>query len=355
MLALSIHVSDDFGSKNEYVLYALESHELYKILIEPLGLSKDYSNIIIIPDGVLGYLNFETLIKNKPDTTKVNYRNLDYLIRAYTLSYGYSGTVLFHRNISTSHSKKLLAMAPVYDFGGNEIANNSISIRDLTNNLNSLDHIVEEVKRVNEIYKGQLFIGEEATEANFKANAHNFNILHFAMHTLVNDENPMNSKLVFTLNNDTVEDGFLNTYEIYNLDLNAELAVLSACKTGVGKLSKGEGIMSLARGFLYAGVPGIVMTLWEVEDISSANVITGFYENLKKGLNKDVALRESKLSYLESANPLQSHPYFWAAYVQIGNNNPVISYSNKMYFVYAAILLCVMGLLYFIRKKRTLR
>jgi len=348
-------VSDDFGSKDEYLSYSLESYNLYKKMIEPLGLSEDIENLIIIPDGVLGYLNFETLIKTNPDTTKVNYRSLDYLIRSYTMSYGYSGTVLFHRYESTSRTKELMAMAPEYNFNESEVANNSISVRNMTKNLNSLDHIIEEVTRVNEIYKGQLLIGEEATEANFKSNAHKYNILHFAMHTLVNDENPLNSKLVFTLNNDTVEDGFLNTYEIYNLDLNAELAVLSACKTGVGKLSKGEGIMSLARGFLYAGVPGIVMTLWEVEDIASANVITGFYENLKEGLNKDVALRESKLTYLETADQFQSHPYFWAAYVQIGNNNPVITYSNKMYFVYAAIVFGVVGLLFFVRKKRILK
>ena len=104
------------------------------------------------------------------------------------------------------------------------------------------------------------------------------------MHTLINDEVPLASKLVFSYNNDTVEDGFLNTYEIYNLDLNAELAVLSACETGIGKLSKGEGIMSLARGFMYAGVPGIVMTLWAVEDIAGAQIITEFYINLKKEL-----------------------------------------------------------------------
>ena len=101
------------------------------------------------------------------------------------------------------------------------------------------------------------------------------------------------------------------------------MAVLSACKTGFGKLSQGEGIMSLARGFIYAGVPGIVMTLWEIEDISTSKIMTLFYKNLKIGLRKDEALGKAKLFYLKSADKLHSHPYFWAAYVQIGDNSPI--------------------------------
>ncbi|MCD4682391.1 MAG: CHAT domain-containing protein, partial [Bacteroidales bacterium] len=345
-------LSEDFGSKEQYISFSQQSHYMYNVLIEPLGLSENQSTIIIIPDDILGYLNFEILIKKQPDLQKVDYKNLDYLINSHSISYGYSGTILFQRQISKKGNNKLLAMAPSYQFNENNNSNVVASIRDLKENLNPLDYIIDEVERVNSIFKGRLFIEEEATEANFKAHAHKYNILHFAMHTLVNDENPLASKLVFTLNNDSIEDGFLNTYEIYNLDLNAELAVLSACKTGVGKLSKGEGIMSLARGFLYAGVPGIVMTLWEIEDISSVEIMTGFYRNLKKGMKKDDALRNSKLSYLESSDPVQSHPYFWAAYVQIGNNNPVITYSKYMYFIYAAILLSLIGILYFLMYKR---
>jgi CHAT domain-containing protein len=193
-----------------------------------------------------------------------------------------------------------------------------------------------------------LLLKNEATEANFKKYASDYGILHFAMHAIINDEDPLASKLIFTLNGDSLEDGFLNTYEIYNLNLNADLAVLSACKTGVGKLSKGEGIMSLARGFLYAGVPGIVMTLWEVEDISSAIIMTDFYRNLKDGMAKDNALRESKLKYLNSADQLQSHPYFWAAFVQIGDNSPVYTkmyVGSRIYAIGIAAILFALGAL----------
>jgi len=348
-------VTGDFGSREQFDLFIQESHYLYMELIEPLSLSKDKSGVIIIPDDVLGYLNFETFIKKQPDLHKVDYKNLEYLINSHSISYGYSGTIRFQGQIGRKGNKKVLAMAPSYQTVENNNNNLVARIRDIKEELTPLDYTIEEVNRVISTYAGKSFIADEATEGNFKANAHNFNILHFAMHTLVNDDDPLASKLVFTLNNDTIEDGFLNTYEIYNLDLNAELAVLSACKTGVGKLSKGEGIMSLARSFMYAGVPGIVMTLWEIEDISSAEIMTGFYKNLKDGLKKDEALRNSKLSYLETANPAQSHPYFWAAYVQIGNNNPVITYSKYMYYIYAVILLSVIGTVYLLLNRRRKR
>ena len=144
-------------------------------------------------------------------------------------------------------------------------------------------------------------------------------------------------------------------HSIYNLDLNAKLAVLSACRTGTGKLSKGEGIMSLARGFLYAGVPGIIMTLWAVEDISGADIISGFYNNLFKGQSKDMALRNSKLTYLEHADQLHAHPYFWAAYVQIGDNSPISVQRNIRVYILAAITAAVAVVVFIvlvIRRKR---
>ena len=133
----------------------------------------------------------------------------------------------------------------------------------------------------------------------------------------------MLSKLVFYQDKDTIEDGMLNAYELFGMDLNAGLAVLSACNTGTGKLMKGEGMMNLARGFIYAGVPGIVMTMWSVDDQSSAEIVESFYKYLDKGLSKDEALRQAKLDLLAQGDPLKSYPYYWAAYVTIGDYSPM--------------------------------
>ena len=105
------------------------------------------------------------------------------------------------------------------------------------------------------------------------------------MHAFIDDSQPAYSRLAFFQNDneDAENNGWLNTADIYNLDLNARLTVLSACNTGSGKLRKGEGVMSLARGFLYAGCPSIVMTLWEVEDNAGTKIMESFYKNLEKG------------------------------------------------------------------------
>ncbi len=349
------HFPDGSNSHADFNSFAEISNYLYTYLIGKKSLPPQISNLIIVPDDYLGYITFETLIKDLPKGDLVNYKKLDYLIKNYSISYTYSGTLLFQNTIKKATDRGLLAMAPTYT-NVTQINNKSFSSsRDLSKYLIPLVYTQDEVKNIHSIFKGDVLLGNNATEKEFKEMASKYSILHFAMHTIINDDDPLASKLVFTLNNDTTEDGFLNTYEIYNLDLHAELAVLSACKTGVGKLSKGEGIMSLARGFIYAGVPGIVMTLWEIEDISSSEIMTEFYRNLKAGLKKDDALRQAKLTYLESADQLQSHPYFWAAYVQIGDTLPVHVKSKVSILIYLIIVLVIaggfVGIRRFIRKK----
>jgi CHAT domain-containing protein len=185
---------------------------------------------------------------------------------------------------------------------------------------------------------------QQATENNFKKLAGNYDILHLAMHTIVDNENPMYSKLAFTQNVDSFEDGFLNTYEIYNMKYNARLAVLSSCKTGYGKIQKGEGVMSLARGFMYAGCPSIVMTLWEVSDKSGARLMKDFYKSLKQGKNKTLSLRNAKLEFLRKADQLKAHPFFWSTYVAIGDSSPLYpSRTRNILFIVLILLVASAG------------
>lgn len=208
----------------------------------------------------------------------------------------------------------------------------------------------EEVNNISTVMKGDLFVDDLATEQNFKANAGKYDVLHLAMHTIIDDENPMYSKLVFTQTDDSLQDGLLNTHEIYNMNFNARMVVLSACNTGDGKLLKGEGVMSLARGFFYAGCPSIIMTLWTVEDQSGSNLMTYFYQFLSQGLNKDEALRSAKLKYLDQADPLKSHPYFWSGYVTMGDIEPLYDIKLKNNLIYAGLGLLVLVLFILIRK-----
>ena len=331
--------------------FGVLSNDLFRILFDGVNISDEINSIVIVPDDYLGYMPFEVLLTKKPEPGTSDYRKLRYLLEKYRISYSYSATLLFQEKNKSKSNNKVLAIAPDYDSIDMIIEKLPDNIGALAENLKPLEYTGDEVNKVTQVFEGDKLTGRDATEYGFKQKAPGYKILHLAMHTIIDDEHPLESKLVFTLGKDTVDDGFLNTYEIYNLKLNADMAVLSACKTGFGKLSQGEGIMSLARGFIYAGVPGIVMTLWEIEDISTSKIMTWFYENLKKGLRKDEALGEAKLTYLKSADKLHAHPYFWAAYVQIGDSSPIEGGLSFWWVAGGIVFVLVIFVLLFMLKK----
>jgi CHAT domain-containing protein len=214
----------------------------------------------------------------------------------------------------------------------------------------------EEINAIAGLFQTKKLFDQKATETYFKEHAGKFSILHLAMHTIIDNQNPLYSKLVFSSPEpSSADDGYLNTYELFSLHLTGQLAVLSACNTGSGKLERGEGIISLARGFFYAGIPSVVMTLWEIEDHSSADLMAMFYENLKLGMPNDVALQHAKIGYLAGAGKLHSHPYFWAGYVCIGKNDPVrYARSWKPFYtvLIIAIILFLITTIYFFINRR---
>jgi CHAT domain-containing protein len=172
------------------------------------------------------------------------------------------------------------------------------------------------------------------------------------MHTLLNDKDPMLSTLIFSQTPDSLNDGYLKTFEVYGLPLRAKMVVLSSCNTGSGFLSTGEGILSLARGFIYSGSKSVVMSMWEIEDRSGTEIVKMFYKNLKRGYSKSESLRRARISYLKNSDQLRSHPYFWSALVVYGDNNPLYI-SRYLIIVLAAIavIISVCITLYF-RKRR---
>lgn len=352
--------NNDFANNTgeDFQEYTSAAFELYSILFSPVEASFNSEKLIIIPDGELGYIPFEALINEMPAENRMDYRKLSYLIYDYQISYSYSSTLLFVESGDHQRAEKqLLAFAPTYEHMDKISSDKFPSYRNYSSYLVPLKYISDEIRNINEIIKGDRFEGFEATEAVFKSKAPDYNILHLAMHTLINDENPMYSQLVFTLNNDTVEanDGLLNTYEIFNMDLSARMAVLSACNTGYGKLRKGEGIMSLARGFIYAGVPSIIMTLWAVEDQSGSILMSSFYENLVNGQEVDAALREAKLQYLAGADQLRAHPYLWSGYVCIGATSPILPSGGILLYVFAASGIILAFLLAYLLHRRRSR
>ncbi|MFK7797706.1 MAG: CHAT domain-containing protein, partial [Aureispira sp.] len=170
---------------------------------------------------------------------------------------------------------------------------------------------------------GDFFVGKAANETLFKEKAANYAVLHLAMHGMVNNQYPLLSCLAFSEDYSTTENNFLEAHEISNLQLSNDLVVLSACKTGYGEFEQGEGIMSLARSFMYAGTPSLVVSLWEVNDLSTAAIMQLFYQNLAKGMTKDEALRQVKLEFIKQVDGTIAHPIFWSPFIVLGDNQPV--------------------------------
>jgi CHAT domain-containing protein/Tfp pilus assembly protein PilF len=345
--------TNDFGKKSAelYKNYTVSAYSLYEDLIKPNESVLKNKKLLIVPDGKMAYIPFGVLLTEKADSSMMNYRNLSYMIKNNTITYQNSATLGFSiesAGFGFSSHKNVLAFAPSYDDVDDSILYAERAYRD---KLYPLPGVKEEVNNISKIIEGDIYVDDLATEKNFKEHAADYDVLHLAMHTIIDDENPMYSKLVFTQDQDTTQDGLLNTHEIYNMNFNARMVVLSACNTGDGKLLKGEGVISLARGFFYAGCPSIIMTLWTVEDQTGSNLMSNFYKYLAQGMLKDEALRQAKLSYLETADPLKSHPYFWSGYVTMGDVEPLYNIDLRQKLMYTAFGSLGLILLFFIRRR----
>ncbi len=331
----------------EFKQYHESSFYIYNQLLRPLENKLKNKELIIIPDGKLAYLPFEVLTTNKDTFNRINYNKLPYLLYKNNFSYSYSASFLFEENNNENKNlTKLAGFAPTYkNIKGAQ--NKNLSFRQkYREKLFPLKGIKEEVEIISKLIGGDVYLDNDANETNFKKFACDYDILHLAMHTIIDDTNPMYSKMVFTQTNDSIEDGFLNTYELYNMNLNARMAVLSSCNSGSGLLHRGEGVLSMARGFVYSGCPSIIMTLWSVEDNSGVKLMTSFYSNLINGNNKSYSLRQSKIDFIKNADQLKSHPYFWSGYVVIGNKETLF-FPYKKYIKIGSflVLLLVVGVL----------
>ncbi|WP_319502456.1 CHAT domain-containing tetratricopeptide repeat protein [uncultured Draconibacterium sp.] len=318
--------------------YCVSSHRLYKMLVAPYEHDITEKHLTIVPDGKLNYISFDGLLKTLPDTSEtIRFNELNYLIKDVNINYANSVNIFLKNKVSKPKLRNhTLAFAP--DYNSEEFIMTGTSYK-----LAPLPGVQKEVDDIAKSVSTTIFRSKDATEQNFRKESGNFDILHLAMHAYINDSLPAYSRLAFSQNTDTTtldNDGWLNTADIYNLDLNASMTVLSACNTGVGKLQKGEGLMSLARGFLYAGCPSVIMSLWEVEDAAGTKIMTSFYKYLKAGKTKDEALRLAKLKYLEESNSRLAHPHYWMSFKCIGDNSPVYT-SYDLYFFAILILLII--------------
>lgn len=323
---LTIYTKDKQVQEVAKKSYEAAAYSLYQLLLQPiLEQYSNKTNLKIVTDGSLGHIPFETLLFEEGKGRA--YKDLPYLIRKYTISYDYSASVFHVNSLKKQKANgKILAMGASYDVLDTvALTQRSYSIQEVRGQLNPLEMVDAEVLKLKEDLKlsGKYKLGMDANEKAFKEEAADYSIIHLAMHGLLNVNESALSSLAFTENGDALEDNFLYAYEISNMDLNAELVVLSACETGYGKFAQGEGVMSLARNFMRAGVPSLVVSLWQVNDFTTARIMQLFYQNLLEGQSKSEALRAAKLTYLQHTNGIGAHPMLWSPFIQLGNDAPV--------------------------------
>lgn len=308
-------------SKPNNLNYKEYASSLYSTLL-PKSILDDTKkqDLIFILDDVLHYLPLEVLIDS----------NEEYLIQKHKVSYAPS-LLLWNEQLKVKKSKrnKLGVFAPTYK--------NYMERSPKRNDSTALFGAYNEAIDIAELFNSDIYSGANASKQTFLKKAKSYSILHLAMHSTVNNIDAEFSNLSFSPDE---KDNKLFISELYNMQLNADLAVLSACNTGAGALKKGEGLINVSRAFTYAGVSSTVTSLWNVPDKETSKIMVSFYTYLKGGKSKNEALQQAKLDYLKNTNdPLLKHPYYWAGFVISGNTSPITNSSNILIYILIGILL----------------
>jgi len=171
-------------------------------------------------------------------------------------------------------------------------------------------HITQEVKQVAaSLPQAQVFLGEDASEARLREIGHSSRFIHIATHGLFRYDNPMFSSIQLGTSR-------LSLFDLFQLDLGAELVTLSGCGTGLNVVEGGDELIGLVRGLLYAGARSALVTLWDVNDRSTAGFMKAFYDRLQEGSDRAVALQQAMLATRE----VEPHPYHWAPFVLVGES-----------------------------------
>ena len=268
--------------------YLPVAQSLYRKLIGPLdALVPDKAKLAIVPHGVLHYLPFAALQDGERFT--IDRRSLRFLPSASVLRYLRPGG-------QKPDAAGILAL------GNPDLGNPKFDLQFAEKEAQT---VVQTVPRSRALVRG------EATEAAFRQYAGGFSYVHFATHGQFNADAPLKSALL--LSKDGSSDGRLTVDKLYSMRLNADLATLSACETGLGKVANGDDVVGLTRGFLYAGASTVVSSLWKVDDKATASLMTRFYTGLK-GKDKREALRQAQIAVRERF----PHPFYWAAFQLTG-------------------------------------
>lgn len=303
------NITNDISGYNHY------GKDVYDLLKLPSNAI--YKNLVIVPDGILNFLPFEALITRESSTT--NFAKMHYLLNDFKIAYNTSANFYLNSKPVSNSDKTVLGVFPVFEKTTFELRYSKKELESIRNN-----------------FRGKYLENSDASFSNFKKNATNYSILHLSTHASSGDiETPASIKFY--------DQEILYT-ELYNLNVNPDLVVLSACETGIGKLYKAEGAMSVARGFQFAGAQNLLFSLWKVNDYTTSVFMTDFYKNVKNDVSYFEANTNAKIAFLndKSIPNTKKSPYYWSSFVYYGSVSSEEKPNNYIYYIIS--LLIVIGL-----------
>lgn len=313
-------ISKPLTQKQEFTLFKKISYRLFNSLFPSQKIKNliKNKNLTIITNTDLENIPFEAFNTNE--------NKLDYLVEKCNINYTYSVSFSkFNNSLKRKTSKNLILFSPIKFKNKKQL---------------SLKNSEKEINSINKYIKGEVYHNNFATKANFLNKTSNHKIIHLATHAS-------------TFKNPNIHffEKTLSLHELYTYKNNADLIVLSACETNLGEIRKGEGILSLARGFFYSGAKSVISSLWSVNDKATASIMTFVYKNLKNGESKSLALTNAKREFLKNHSLSEKSPYYWASFVLIGDTGKInLTNCNYLYILSLGIVfVCV--LFFYLKKK----
>ena len=346
-------IQNDFGGTDTEFrrIFQEIGTSLYETLLG--SFQKSISDtLIIIPDGKLSYLPFEALPTEDLGSYDVD-ESFAYAIYDHSISYSHTACLLGDDTEKLSPSlwgDEVLGIAPSFaPLSEGDLKNGDksflfhelfASVSELFYSKGRVDELPnrEELQSIGRSIRLKAFIGKEALLGRFLNEVDKFPLIHLSTHGSYNDQDPNKNFLQFTPVIDSINNEFLLTRMLFGISMNAHCVVMSACQTQQGQINRGEGLMSMAYAFSYAGSKSTVATLWTIRFEENAKIMSDFYKNIKQGMKKADALRKAKIDYIASEKG-QYHPYYWAAPILTGDPSAVYSSTKEgTYFIYLLLL-----------------
>ncbi|MBJ6366692.1 CHAT domain-containing protein [Snuella sedimenti] len=309
-----IHLFDNAAIiNNDIKRYTLLAHQAYNLL--NFNAVKTEKNVIVIPDGLLNFVPFEALLTKHVNTTV--FSKMPYVVKQQTIVYNTNALFYFNERVKAKNNK-LLGYFPVFE-----------------NSTKELSYSINEAKTIQSEMPSKLFLKKAATKSSFIENVQNYGTIHLSTHASGGD-------FVTPASIDFYDDS-LYLHELYSRDINSNLVVLSACETGIGTLYKGEGPMNMARGFQYAGAQNLLISLWQINDLSTSQIMQSFYKHYNNNQLAFRANRISKIDYLgnKSISNVKKSPYYWSAFVFYGSFGKPVDSGLSLLFFYMGISIVI--------------